>query len=80
MFGSGSFDNLFPKFNHLFAFNDRIQAMVSPFGKMQEGVAAAMKMQQNFDSIIGTKQWLDNIGKTNVLAMSQQMNEGFIAR
>jgi hypothetical protein len=80
MFVSGLFDDLSPKFNHLFALNDRIQAMVSPFGKMQEGVAAAMKMQQNFDSIIGTKRWLDSIGMTNVLAMSQQMNEGFIAR
>lgn len=80
MFGSSPFNDLSPKFNHLFALNDRIQAMVNPFGKMQEGVVAALKMQQNLEGIIGTKRWLDSIGMTNALAVSQQMNEGLVAR
>ena len=43
MFGSNQFDGLFQKFDHLFALNDRIEAMVNPLGKMQAGLDAAMK-------------------------------------
>jgi hypothetical protein len=77
MIGSKPFDDLFPKFNHLFALNDRIQAMVNPLGEMQRAVEAAMKTQRLFEGMVGSQQWLDNIGMTNVMALSARMDEAF---
>lgn len=73
------FDLLSPKFDQLFALNDRIEAMVNPLGEMQQGLAAAMKTQQLSSSMVGTQQWLDSIGATNALAISARMDEAFKA-
>ena len=77
MFGSNQFDGLLQKFDHLFALNDRIEAMVNPLGKMQAGLDAAMKNLHLADGYIGSRKWQQDLGLTNSLALSQRLNGVF---
>lgn len=73
-----SFDDLFPQnLRWLLELQERVDAAVNPWGKMQKGLEAAMRLQRLTEGLPKPPAWLDAVGTSNAVALSQRVHAAF---